>query len=394
MKVFSDEERRNRLARRQGIASQHRFADLAAATEAMTAWHATESATVHLALHARVDDLEISHVETALYQEKHLVKQLAMRRTLWAFPREILPAVWGSAAARVAATQRKQLTKAIRDSGIAGDADKHVDEVGRKVVEALDNHPQTLTELRESVPELNVEISVGTPGKKWSAVIRMAGWVVAWLGAEGRIVRGNNAGHWRLNKPTWVRTEQWLPQTRSPMSADEGYAELVTRYLRTFGPATEKDIVWWLGATKTAVRTALRDIDAEQVGLERDRTAWVVPGDTEPDEAPEPWAALLPTLDPTVMGWKEREFYLTDADVPFLFDSNGNAGNTAWCDGRVVGAWAQDDDGVVHVLSRRPLDGGSRDALDAEAARLTAWLDGTRIVNVYSSLQMKQAKLP
>ena len=34
------------------------------------------------------------------------------------------------------------------------------------------------------------------------------------------------------------------------------------------------------------------------------------------------------------------------------------------------------------------------DALHAEAARLTAWLDGTVIGNVYASRQMKQARLP
>ena len=103
----------------------------------------------------------------------------------------------------------------------------------------------------------------------------------------------------------------------------------------------------------------------------------------------EPWAALLPTLDPTVMGWREREFYLDPADTPYLFDTNGNAGNTAWWDGRVVGAWAQDDDAVVQVLPRHDIGAAGRAALDAEAARLTEWLDGVRIVNVYQSQLMK-----
>jgi hypothetical protein len=33
-------------------------------------------------------------------------------------------------------------------------------------------------------------------------------------------------------------------------------------------------------------------------------------------------------------------------------------------------------------------------ALELEAQRLTAWLDGTVIGNVYASRQMRQAKLP
>jgi hypothetical protein len=38
--------------------------------------------------------------------------------------------------------------------------------------------------------------------------------------------------------------------------------------------------------------------------------------------------------------------------------------------------------------------GEARAALEAEAGRLTAWLDGVRITNVYASPQMKGARLP
>ena len=119
------------------------------------------------------------------------------------------------------------------------------------------------------------------------------------------------------------------------------------RWLATFGPGTEDDIVWWLGATKAAVRAALADLGAVEVALDGGATGWLLPDDVEPaDDAVEPWAALLPVLDPTVMGWKERDFYL-GPHGPQLFDRNGNAGTTAWWDGRIVGCWVQDDDGVV-----------------------------------------------
>ena len=85
------------------------------------------------------------------------------------------------------------------------------------------------------------------------------------------------------------------------------------------------------------------------MSLDGGGTGWVLPDDGEaPDGDVEPWAALLPVLDPTVMGWKERGFYLGE-HAPQLFDTNGNAGTTAWWDGRVVGCWVQDDAGVVEV---------------------------------------------
>ena len=102
----------------------------------------------------------------------------------------------------------------------------------------------------------------------------------------------------------------------------------------------------------------------------------------------EPWAALLPVLDPTVMGWKERSFYLGD-HAPQLFDTNGNAGTTAWWDGRVVGCWVQDEAGVVEVRLLETLPRAAHAALAVEAERLTAWLDGTRVGTVYPSVAMK-----
>ena len=72
----------------------------------------------------------------------------------------------------------------------------------------------------------------------------------------------------------------------------------------------------------------------------------------------------------------------------------GNGGTTAWWDGRVVGCWVQDDAGVVQVVLCEEVGEEGAAALAAEAERLTYWLDGTRISTVYTSPQMKSAKLP
>jgi hypothetical protein len=181
----------------------------------------------------------------------------------------------------------------------------------------------------------------------------------------------------------------WLDEVPEPWPATDGWTELVRRWLAAFGPGTEDDLVWWLGATKAIVRTALSELDAVAVGLEGSTpTGWVLPGDEEPVAPVEPWAALLPVLDPTVMGWKERGFYL-GAHTEHLFDRNGNAGTTAWWDGRIVGAWVQDDDGVVAVRLLEPLPRAAHRALAVEAERLTDWLAGVRIGTVYPSTAMK-----
>jgi len=401
VRFIDDDERRARLARRHGLVGGH--PDVVRATRAMTVLHATEAATVHLALWARVPGVARADIDAALYDDRTLVKQLAMRRTLFVFPRELLPAAWGSAAARVALQQRKQLATWVAGAGLAADPDDWIDTVSADVLAAMaDGVPRTTRELRDLVPALEGRFALGSPDKKWSGEFPIGAWVMTSLGAEGRVVRGVNAGHWRLNKPTWVRTERWLGQDFDADAVawptDKGYAELVRRWLATFGPGTEADIVWWLGATKTIVRRALADVGAVQVGLDGGEggaggSGWLLPDDLDPVEPVAPWAALLPTLDPTVMGWKQRSFYLDPADTPYLFDSNGNAGTTAWWDGRVVGCWVQDDDAAVRVVLRHDVGAEATAALDAEAERLTRWLDGIRIGNVYASPQMKAERL-
>jgi hypothetical protein len=321
-----------------------------------------------------------------------VVKQLAMRRTLFVFPVDLLPAAWGSASARVAASERKRIAKAIAAFGVAPDGEAWLDAAKAATLERLAGGPATLAELRAAVPELAGMVG-GTTDKSWDRPTPVAPWVLTHLGLEGAVVRGRNAGHWRLNKPSWVRTADWLDDVLEPLDEAAGYATLVERWLHTFGPGTTADIQWWLGSTKTAVTRALADLGAVEVALDDGSVGWLLPDDTDEVAPAESWAALLPTLDPTVMGWKSRGFYLDPHDAPLHFDTNGNAGTTAWWDGRIVGCWVQDGDGVVRVSLAREVGDVGRAALDAEAERLTAWLDGTVVTTIYNSQAMKKARI-
>ena len=391
MRHVPDRERRARLARRHALAPAYRAADPEAATRAVTVLHSTEPATVYLSLRARVDGVTLADVDRALYEDRTLVKQLAMRRTLFVFPRDLLPAAWGSASARVAGQLEARLVKEVEAAGHAVDGAAWLDEARAGVVEALSGGTAlTAQEVRARVPALEARLDLA-PGKKYAANVSIAPRVLTQLGVEGTVVRGENAGHWRLSKPRWTLMADWLGDVPAAAKADEGYAELVERWLRSFGPGTEDDLVWWLGATKAAVRAALSAVGAVQVSLDGGGIGWVLPDDLDPEDSDstvEPWAALLPVLDPTVMGWKQRAFYLGE-HAPQLFDSNGNAGTTAWWDGRIVGCWVQDDDGVVEARMLEKLPKAALEALEAEAARLTDWLDGVRVGTVYPSSAMK-----
>jgi hypothetical protein len=136
------------------------------------------------------------------------------------------------------------------------------------------------------------------------------------------------------------------------------------------------DVRWWTGWTAKLAGSTLEALGAVEVGLD-EGTGYVLPDDLARARAPAPWVALLPGLDPTVMGWKERDWYLGDHGR-LLFDSNGNAGPTVWANGRVVGGWTQTDGGEVVVELLERVDAGSRRAIETERARLSDWLGETR----------------
>lgn len=400
MRHVDDAERRARLARRHAIAPAHRVETPEQATAAVGVLHATEPASVYLSVAARTD-ATVADVDRALYDDRSLVKQLAMRRTLFVFPRELLPAAWGSASTRVAGQQRQGIAKDLVAHGIAEDPQTWIDEACAAVLEHLDSlgpgAERSARQLREALPQLEGR-TTADPTKKWDISAPIAPRVLTLLGARAELVRGHNDGHWRTSRPLWTRTESWLGSAPEPPTPEAGYAVLVTRWLAAFGPGTEADLVWWLGATKSAVRRALADVGAVTVSLDGGGTGYLLPDDLDPaaeaSRPVEPWAALLPVLDPTTMGWRDREFYLDPDLTPYLFDTNGNGGATCWWDGRVVGAWVQDADGVVDLVLRGDLGSDARAALQAEADRLTAWLDGVVIASVYKSALMKGERLP
>jgi hypothetical protein len=382
---IDDDERRARLAVRHGLAEP--VADTAAATRAMTCLHATEPASVHLAAWAR-SGVSRAEVDAALYDDRSVVKQLAMRRTVFAFPRDLLPAVWGSASARVAGQQVRRLATEMEATGVTDDGAAWTDEhlaLTRRLIET--EGPLTTADVRARLPALDARVTRGKGA--YQVDVAIAAQVIVALAASGAIVRGENDGGWKVSRPRWTATAAWLGEDPAPLPEHEGYAALVAAWLRSFGPGTEADLVWWLGSTKAAVRRALADVDAVEVSLDDGASGWALPDDLDPPPDPGPWAALLPALDPTTMGWKDRAFHL-GRHVDQIFDRNGNGGPTAWWNGRIVGAWCQRDDGSVEVVLAEQVPAAARRALDAKAAELTAWLDGDVVRSIYLSPLARQ----
>ena len=79
----------------------------------------------------------------------------------------------------------------------------------------------------------------------------------------------------------------------------------------------------------------------------------VLPDDVEPVAEPEPWVALLPGARPDADGLAGARLVPRRSTRAALFDRSGNIGPTVWCDGRIVGGWAQRADGEVALRAAR-----------------------------------------
>ncbi len=375
---FTVEERRARLGVRHRLAPRHRAIDVVEAARSVVCFHATDPSTVFLSAQARVAGMTCADLEQALYVDRTLVKHLAMRRTLFVFPRERLADAQASASARVAGQERRRLSRFVEAGGLHADGDRWLKRASTQVAAALASGRElTFAELRAELPLLDGSIPYAED-KSWGGTLPVGPRVLTALSAAGAVVRGTNAGRWTTSRPRWTSMATWLGAPIEARSEADGTAGMVAAWLRAFGPGTELDLKWWLGSTLTAVRRALADISAVAVDLDG-RCGYVLPDDVDvPTKTPRPWVALLPSLDPTTMGWNERDWYL-GPHKGRVFDRNGNAGPTIWCDGRIVGGWRQRATGEVEVQRLEDVGRDAARAIDAEAARLTEWLAGVRV---------------
>jgi hypothetical protein len=372
------DERRARLARRHFLAPGVRASNLVELAGRLAGLHATDPATVYLAARARLQNPAPAEVERALFEERSVLRMIGMRRTMFVLPLDLAAVVQAACTEAIAVTQRRRYARVLEDSGIAEDGEAWLAEASAAALAALEARGEAFaSELSRDVPMLREKFHYGA-GKKWAGSQSMTTWVLFLLAAEGAIVRGRPRGAWTSSQWRWVPAGAWLDEPLPRLDPEAARAELARRWLRAYGPATVTDLKWWSGWTFTQTRAALAAVGAVDVDLDG-MPGLVLSDDLDAEASPEPWVALLPALDPTVMGWKERAWYL-GRHGPALFDTAGNAGPTVWWNGRVVGGWAARKEGDVAFRLLEDVGAEATAAVEAEAVRLAAWLGEMSVI--------------
>lgn len=369
---ISDEQRRARLAVRHRLLADARGPVEVA--RSVVALHSSDPGTVFLSVQARSPDTSPEEIEKALYEDRSLIRHLGMRRTMWVVPAEFVPIIDSSSTRALAGSQRKRIATMFEETGVTDDGMAWYDRISDDVIESLRQRREaTAREITEDVPDLAQKMTFYKKDGSVMAVVGASTRVLFMLATEGKIFRSRPLGTWISSQYRWTTVENWLGYSIPVLDRAEAQHRLLDEWLPQFGPATETDIKWWTGWPVTQVRAALDRVGAVHAELDTGSIGYVHPGDTEPIDQPGHWVALLPSLDPTTMGWKERDWYL-GAHAKQLFDRNGNAGPTVWVNGRVVGGWAQRKTGELVYDLLEDVGVEATAAIDSEMERLGNWV--------------------
>jgi hypothetical protein len=369
------EQRRARLVTRHLLDGSATSAVEAAG--AVVGLHASDPATVFLSVLARGSELDIEGILAEMYDARSLIRLMGMRRTLFVVPTDTATVVHHAAALDVAAAARRRLLKQLADgpmdpplptdvggwlSGLEAEVEAYVESAG----------PVDGAAIGEAVPGLRTAFLPRTD-KPYDVRRTVVSTVLTLMAVEGRLVRGRPLGSWTSRRHTWEVAARWWPQGIPDLDRDEARRQLVERYLRAFGPATETDVAWWTGWPLGVTRAALGSLRAAPLG-----DGLVMADDVDPLPTPAPGAALLPALDPTPMGWKQRGWFQPE-DTTGLYDRNGNIGPTVWWAGEIVGVWTVRGDGTVatRLLADRGRAAGT--AVTDQASRLQQRLGGRTV---------------
>ncbi|MBV8979387.1 MAG: AlkZ family DNA glycosylase [Acidimicrobiia bacterium] len=377
MRRVGVEERRARLARRHHLATTARASDVVDVARDLVGLHGTDPASIFVSAAVRMKKPSIAAVERALYEDRTLLRMLGMRRTLFVEPLDLVPVVQSAASHAVAVRERARLVKFLTEAEIAQDPGKWLRRVEKAAVEALRARGDaTAAQLGADVPDLGKKL-VLSRGKKYEAEVSISSRVLLLLAAEGRVVRAQPRGSWISTQYRWTTPERWLGSPIVHLPVDEARGALVRRWLRAFGPGTLTDLKWWTGWSAGEVRKALTSIEPVEAELDGGAVGLMLADDVAPVRSPKPWVKLTPSLDATTMGWKDREWYL-GAHGSEVFDRIGNAGPAIWCDGRIVGGWAQRRDGEIAYRLLEDIGREATAAVEAAAEAVGALVGDIR----------------
>jgi hypothetical protein len=206
------------------------------------------------------------------------------------------------------------------------------------------------------------------------STVGQRGYHLLWyLAQTGTLVLGPTVGR----QQAFALLDEWVPNPRR-LEREEALGELASRYFRSHGPATVRDLARWSGLTVGDVRRGIAICGNRLTNLELDQVTYHLAPETLSLAAPTARVHLLPGFDEYLLGYGDRTAALapehSEAIVP---GGNGMFKPTIVVDGEVVGIWrriSRAREIVVEPVPFGRLSAGVDDELAAAARAYGAFL--------------------
>ncbi|HEX7276321.1 MAG TPA: winged helix DNA-binding domain-containing protein [Acidimicrobiales bacterium] len=321
-----------------------------------------------LALSARIPDLRVADVRSALWEHRSLVKTYGPRGTIHLLAAADLPLY-------MASLRDHPFWRAEAILATVGLDPAHADALVGAFADALDGRRLTRDELAAAVGRRLGPSVEERMRSNWGTLLRPAAFA-------GLLCFGPSVG----SRVTFVRADQWVDGWPPvPPDATAATTELVRRFLAAYGPVSEAELGDWLSVDARPFLGAL-GAQVETVTIEGDRPPrWrlvdALAGSPLPP--PTPTLRLLPQYDSYVLGHRQRERLVPPAaKARIALDPKGRLEHVVGVsvllvDGVVGGLWWRKATArrlAVTVEPTTTLEPAHLRQLDAEVARIAAFL--------------------
>jgi hypothetical protein len=338
-RVLTLRELNRALLERQSLLRRRKLG-IQRAVERLCALQAQYSLSPYIALWTRLTGFRKEQLTGAL-EDRKVVKSTLFRITLHITSARDYPYY---AAAWLPATQ--EMTARV-------DA-KQVEQMARKV-SAIAQEPITHEQLEE--------IGAEAMGGRWRTR------------ALAPLVHLPPSGTWRFwGRPTLLLMNTWLDVDLPPRAA--GAARIVERYLGSFGPATQQDLLRFAGLRVRDVRAGLDALELRRFRDERGRVLLDLARAPLPDGDTHAPVRFLPKWDSSLLAYAppERTRILPEKYRTTVIRKNGDVLPTVLVDGFVAATWDVDKKGKLEITELRRLTKSERAEVAEEGERLQAFV--------------------
>jgi len=339
------------VLKKQHLAGDSKTADIVRIAGNIGGLHGTTATGPYLSLYARSPSFRREELVVAMAQKKSLARVRYVRNTVYILPEDFIPVAF-------AATSGMAATTSQRFSHNSGITPTQYAKISNKILKVLKGRGLTTREIKK---KLRTAANVSP--------------IVNLMCDKGLLVRSLPREGWKSTQHAYFLFDDYYPDLDlSSLGEEEARKTVVRHYLLSFGPVSEQDVVWWTGFHRSQVKKILDDLGdgVSYVEIpEWNSGCMVLSSENESLKSfrtfDHPVVNVLPSLDPYMMGYKERKRLLHPKHEKMVYDRSGNAASVILVDGRVAGIWDWDET-LVKIFYLEDLGKDTRRRVRAKAS--------------------------